>query len=53
MNADWSMKRVFFSKFASEEGKITGLRLVLKLPSNSLCYRDVIFSHKGVSYRDS
>ena len=31
LNADWSMKRVFF------------LRLVLRLPSNSLCYREVVF----------
>ena len=35
------MKRVFFLNFACEEGKITRLRLVLRFPSNSLCYRVV------------
>ena len=37
------MKRVFFFlNFACEEGKITSSRLVLRLPSNSLCYRVVV-----------
>ena len=35
------MKRVFFLNFACEEGKITHSRLVFRLPSNSLCYREV------------
>ena len=44
LNADWLMKRVFFSlNFACEEGKITRSRLVLRLPSNSLCYRECFF----------
>ena len=42
LNADWSMKRVFFLNFACEEGKITRSRLVLRLLSNSLCYREVV-----------
>ena len=43
LNAHWSiMKRVFFLNFACEEGKITCCRLVLGLPSNSLCYRVVV-----------
>ena len=42
LNADWSMKRAFFLNFACEEGKITGSRLVLRLLSNSLCYREVV-----------
>ena len=36
------MKRAFFLNFACEEGKITGSRLVLRLLSNSLCYREVV-----------
>ena len=47
------MKRVFFLNFACEEGKITGSRLVLRLPSNSLRYRDVVFCNNSVSFRDS
>ena len=43
MNADRSMKRVFFLNFACEVGKITHLRLVLRLPSNSLFNREVVF----------
>ena len=43
LNADWSMKRIFFPNFACEESKITRSRLVLRLPSNSLCYREVVF----------
>ena len=35
------MKGVFFLNFACEEGKITRSRLVLRLPSNSLCYREI------------
>ena len=40
----WSiMKRVFFFlNFACEEGKTSCCRLVLRLPSNSLCYRVVV-----------
>ena len=37
MNADWSIKKVFFLNFAFEEGKITRSLLILRLPSNSLC----------------
>ena len=33
------MERVFYLNFACEEGKITRSRLVLRLHSNSLCYR--------------
>jgi len=33
------MKRVYFLNFAFEEGKITCSRLVLRFPSNSLCYQ--------------
>ena len=35
------LKRVSFLNFACEEGKITRSRLALRLPSNSLCYREV------------
>ena len=33
----------FFLNFAGEENKITRARLVLRLPRNSLCYREVVF----------
>ena len=36
------MKSVFFLNFVCEEGKITRSRLFLRLPSNSLCYREVV-----------
>ena len=43
----WSMLRYcpryfFFLNFACEEGKITRSGLVPRLPSNSLCYREVV-----------
>ena len=50
------MKRVFFLNFAWEEGKITQSWLVVRLPGNSWCYREVglkIFCNNGVSFRDS
>ena len=40
LNAHWSMKRAFFYNFSCQEGKITRSRLVLRLPRNSLCYRE-------------
>ena len=44
LNADWSMKKVlFFLILLCEEGKITRSRLVLRLPSNSLFNREIIF----------
>ena len=50
LNADWSMKRVFFFlKFACEEGKITCSRLVVRLPSNSLCYLVVVAKKLSVT----
>ena len=45
LNSDWSTKRVFFFLIVlREKGKITRSRLVLRLPSNSLCSREVVFS---------
>ena len=45
LDADWSMKRIFFWLILlCEEGKITRSRLVLRLPSNSLFNREVFFS---------
>ena len=46
-NDDWSVKMVFFLNFACEGGKITGLRLVLRLPSNSLFHLEVSFLGRG------
>ena len=43
MNADWSVKRVFFLNFVCDEGKVSRSRLVLTLPSNSLFIREVVF----------
>ena len=43
LNTDWSIKRVFFLNFACKEGKITRSRLVLRLPSNTLFNREVVF----------
>ena len=36
------MKKVRCLNFACEEGKITRWWLVLRLPSNSLCHREVV-----------
>ena len=44
------MKRVcLFLNFACEEGKITRSRLVLRLPSNSLCYQEVFVKKSSVT----
>ena len=37
-----NQKGFFSPNFACKEGKITRSRLVLRLPSNSLCYREVV-----------
>ena len=54
LNADWSTKRVFF--LILQGGKITRSRLVLRLPTNSLCYREVVaekICNNGAPFRDS
>ena len=39
----WSVNEEgFFPNVAREEGKITRSRQALRLPSNSLCYREVV-----------
>ena len=43
------MKRIFFLNFVCEEGKISRSRMVLRLPSNSLCYRKVIAEKSSVT----
>ena len=42
----WLVKEesIFFLIVLREKGKITRSRLVLRLPSNSLCSREVVFS---------
>ena len=40
---------IFFLNFACEEGKITCSRLVLRLPSNSLCYQVVVAKKLSVT----
>ena len=43
------MKRVFFLNFACEEGKINPSRLVFRLPSDGLCYREVVAKRFSVT----
>ena len=43
------MKRVLFLNFACEESKITCSRLVLRLSSNSLCYRVIVAKRFSVT----
>ena len=43
MNAYSSNKRVFLLNFAGEESKIIRAGLVLRMPNNELCYRELVF----------
>ena len=43
LNADWSIKIKLFFFWLCEEGKITRSQLVLRLPSNNLFDREVVF----------